>query len=185
MVFYRSRRRENADALVRQTYISLIDWTLLSSTSSTSSEPYTIHQWWVFAKVPARCKDFGSNRVSHIMIMWDFNFPDNDSESKQAIIKYAATSKFFEKTQYLFLVQPCMQPRGSGKDRKPSTFDYVFTDEEYLFQHIISVHHCEKVVMRCLSGTGKCCWKICEMDSKLLNRNFWKRDYNQIQKGLL
>ena len=121
---------------------------------------------------------------SHVMIMGDFNFPDIDYE--HGLVKAgpnAAASRFFGETQDLFLIQHVHTATRFRERQEPSTLDYVFTDEENLIEHINISSPLGKSDHAVLEWDVLL--KMCEMDSKLTKRNFWKGDYDQITKRLL
>ena len=121
---------------------------------------------------------------SHVMIMGDFNFPDIDYE--HGLVKAspnASATRFFEETQDLFLIQHVRAATRFRERQEPSTLDYVFTDEDNLIERVNISSPLGKSDHAVLEWDVLL--KICEMDNKLIKRNFWKGDYDQITKGLL
>ena len=115
-------------------------------------------------------------------MMGDFNFPDIDYE--QSLVKAspnASASRFFEETQDLFLIRHVRAATRFRERQEPSTLDYVFTDEDNLIERVNISSPLGK------SDNAVLEWdvllKICEMDNKLIKRNFWKGDYDQITIG--
>jgi len=119
----------------------------------------------------------------HILIMGDFNYPAINYMDYQVNSGPDSDSyKFFQKTQDLFLIQNIHEATRVREGNKPSTLDYVFTDEENLLDAIQyevplgkSDHVCLTWDMITSRSTAP------QPGSKL---NYWKGDYEKIRQGL-
>ena len=72
-------------------------------------------------------------KVSHVLIMGDFNFKeiDWDNQSVNASDNHPAT-KFFDISQDLYLVQHVRMPTRHREGQRSSLLDLVFTNEQFM-----------------------------------------------------
>ena len=125
-----------------------------------------------------------SNRMSSkILILDDFNYPSIDFVDH--IVKTGDDSvetKFFNKTQHLFLVQHVTQATRFRQGQKASVLDYILTDENNVIDNIQYEEP--------LGRSDHCCitWIItvskAEFNHGSNKLNYMKGDYNKIRSRL-
>jgi len=75
--------------------------------------------------------------AKHVMILGDFNYPNIDYEHEHVPAgEDAASTRFFNKTQELCLIQCVAQPTRIREGQLPSTLDYIFIDEDNLIEDV-------------------------------------------------
>jgi len=121
---------------------------------------------------------------SHLLVMGDFHYPginyrDNVVEGEPN----SEASKFFFKTEDLFLVQCITEATRARGTNKPSILDYVFVDEENLVDSISYESPIGKSDHVCLTWTMTLAVHKTDKnhDFKL---NYWKGNYEDILDGL-
>ena len=124
------------------------------------------------------------NIRSHLLIFGNFNYPEINYErfAVEGGIDSEA-SKFFHKTNDLFLHQNVSHWTRSRPGQQPSILDYVFTDEHNLVEDIKYTAPLGKSDHICIELTYIWNQVDCE-DSSSPKYNFWKGDYSKIQDEL-
>lgn len=122
-------------------------------------------------------------KSSMILIMGDFNYRNIDYVSHMVMSgDDSAESRFFNKTNDLFLVQHVTEATRFRQGQRASVLDYIFTNEDNIVDNI---HYQEP-----LGKSDHCClsWAItvCKEESiQATNKlNYWRGDYETIRKRL-
>ena len=123
-------------------------------------------------------------RLTHTLIMGDFNYPNIDYKTQSVTAGSGSDStKFFETTQDLFLVQKVLEPTRIRGGQIPSVLDYIFISEEDLIDTVDYEVLISKSDHLCLT------WQIVvereevRKDEKA-KLNSWKGDFEGIAKGM-
>jgi hypothetical protein len=73
---------------------------------------------------------------SHLLLLADFSCPDIDHGTMTVNAEDSYSTRFFGKTQDLFLCQCIEHHTGYCEGNAPSTMDYAFTDEANLMINV-------------------------------------------------
>ena len=119
----------------------------------------------------------------HVLIIGDFNYPEIDYENEIVSAgERASSTRFFNKTQELCLIQHVTEPTRIRQGQQSSVLDYIFTDDENLVEQVnykTPLGKSDHVVLD---------WNVTlmakEMTSNQLKRNFWKGNYDEISSGI-
>ena len=123
------------------------------------------------------------SRVSNVMVIGDFNYPDIDYERFYVSAgPHSEQQKFFDRTQDLFLCQHVNKPtrcRGGSS----SCLDYIFTTDENVIDNL------QYEVPLGTSDHACLVWELAvevqeTVSSVQQKLNYWKADYDSISKAL-
>ena len=117
--------------------------------------------------------------TKHVMILGDFNHHNTDYEHEYvSACEDTASTRFFNKTQELCLIQYVKQPTRIRQWQQPSTLDYMLIDEHNLIEDL---SYSEPL---CMSDHVALQWNLLlevnEPASCQDKKNYWKSDYNKI-----
>ena len=74
---------------------------------------------------------------THILLMGEYNFPENKWEENTARGSEQSTAaKFFDATQYTYLYQHIIKPTRQRSGQQTSTLDLVFSKGQYMFDSV-------------------------------------------------
>ena len=121
-------------------------------------------------------------RNEKLLLLGDFNYPAIDYNTFSVHPGDKAAAEFFDKTLDLFLCQHVNEPTRIRQAQKPSTLDYIFTDEDEL---IVGVNYLPP-----LGKSDHVCIEFqyvlgeADLDEPVEKLNYWKADYDKINEAL-
>ena len=129
-------------------------------------------------------KKAGEKDTSHLLLMGDFNFPKIDWANYYVDAgENSVESRFFERTQDMFLHQHVDFPTRFRMGQEPSSLDLVFTNEANMIDEVTSYAPLGLSDHVSLAFQFACRSDPYAKRSKTVSRNYFKGDYEKCKKS--